>query len=84
MKLSHTPLFPMWLVLAPVTTHASPGSRHGMMGDGMMGSSMMGSSMMGGWMMAGCMLLGVLLIIFLVLAVFALIKYLRSDRHPRP
>lgn len=79
MKLLQTPLFLMWLVLAPAAVHASPGSRPGMMGDGMMGSSMMG-----GWMMAGCMLLGVLLIIFLVLAVLALIKYLRSGRHPRP
>ena len=79
MKLLQTPLFLMWLVLAPVATHASPGSRAGMMGD-----EMMGNSMMGGWMMAGCVLLGVLLIIFLVLAVFALLKYLRSDRHPRP
>lgn len=37
--------------------------------------------MMGGWMMAGCVLLGVLPIILLVLAVSALIKYLRESKR---
>lgn len=63
-----------WFALFSGAARASQGSNGGMMSEGMMG----------GWMMAGCVLLGVLLIIFLVLAVFALIKYLRSDRHPRP
>lgn len=42
-----------------------------------------GESMMGGWMMALCMLFGLLVLIVLVLAIFALVKYLRSDRRSR-
>lgn len=74
MKLLNVLLLLASFALLPGAAHASQGSSGGMMSEGMMG----------GWMMAGCVLLGVLLIIFLVLAVLALIKYLRSDRHPRP
>lgn len=43
--------------------------------------SMMTDGMMGGWlMMVACVVLGLLLFIVLVLAIFALIKYLRSDK----
>ncbi|MEG3191033.1 MULTISPECIES: hypothetical protein [Novilysobacter] len=74
MKLLNASLLLAWFALLSGAAHASQGPGPGMMSEGMMG----------GWMMAGCVLLGVLLIIFLVLAVVALIKYLRSDRHPRP
>ena len=79
MKLLNAPLLLAWFALFSGAAHASQGS-----GPGLMSEGMMGGCMMCGWMMAGYVLLGVLLIIFLVLAVFALIKYLRSDRHPRP
>lgn len=41
------------------------------------------SHAMSGWMMAACMLFGVLGLIALVLAIFALLKYLRSSREPK-
>lgn len=63
-----------WFAPVSGAAHASQGANAEMMGEGMMG----------GWMMIGCVLLGVLLIVFLVLAIVALIKYLRSDRHPGP
>lgn len=64
-----------WFAMIPGAAHTSQGPHSGMMSEGMMG---------GGMMMIGCVLLGVLFAVFLMLSIFALIKYLRSDRHPRP
>lgn len=57
--------------IAQATTQPGAEPLHGsrMMDDGMM---------MGGGMMFACLLFGALLLIALVLAIFALIKYLRS------
>ncbi len=57
------------------TTYAMQSGDRGMM----QGSNMMdGGMMMGGGMMVACIVLGVLAFIALVLAILALIKYLRS------
>lgn len=57
------------------TAHAMPSGDQSMM----QGANMTdGGMMMGGGMMVACMVLGVLVFIALVLAILALIKYLRS------
>lgn len=74
MKLSKTSLILALYALVYGTAHAAPNARSGMMS---------GEGMMGGWVMVACMLFGLLVLIVLVLAIFALVKYLRSDRRPR-
>lgn len=75
MKLWRTLVFvPLLFMMAGMAGAAASADPGGMMG---------GESMIGGWMMALCMLFGLLVLIVLVLAIFALVKYLRSDRRSR-
>lgn len=77
MKRLHTnltlSLFALWIGVAQAAELSGPGKmdENGMMMDGGM--------MMSGWMMLVCTLFGLLIFAVLVLAILALIKYLRSS-----